>query len=527
MISSILNLIFFIIFAYLILYAVYLLTINIKALVGTKKFLAERFPEDTSTEDIKENKICVIIFANSKSKKLERLLYALNEQTYKKENYSVQVVFAKDSDTLMYTPDCIAGAQIHTIENPEFFKKDKALNLFIEKLLPTSKFDAYLFLGANRYVASDYLEKANFAINKIKSDVITGKTNISSEFKDTNIRSRVIEAKQEFKNNTLNISRRMFGLASSIDSENCILSSEILEKTGRIYFETRDAELKYSLFLASNSIKPVYSPYVETFVEAQNYDPATAGFKVRISLIKYYSKLLIKKPWYFIEYVCSLIKPNVTVVFLLYLTLLYASFKFITTIGVKYVLHLGIFYLVVWTIGLIASKLHPLKILVFILYPFYSFGFNFKRFTEEISRRAIQRAIAEEKDIKSATRDAIVTDGKKNVVCKMDLMLEDGMRRVVLRFRKKRVISDGYIRMCDAIENISSKIKSHGLTLKICHNCKFYNPLQDGTVDLLKGECSFKGTKKEELKDTLIWNRCDKFLLKETMNVFDDLNKNN
>lgn len=523
MVASIMNFILFIIFIYLLLYGIYLLTINLKALLFTNNFLTDNSIENYD-EEIKENRICVIIFANSKSKKLEPLLHSLCDQTYKKANYSVHVVFAKDSNSLLYTPDTIAGAQIHCVENAEFFKKNKALNVFIEKLIPTNKFDAYVFLGADRLVQQNYLESVNFALNKFKSGVITGKTIVVPEFKNHMLRAKVIEAKQEFKNNTTNIARRMFELATVIDSENCVITADILEKTGRVCFESREDELKYSLFLASNNIKPIYSPYIEAIVEAENYNPATANFGVRIALFNYYAKLLFKKPWYFIEFTLSMLQPNVAVVLLLYFILLYSSFNFISSIGIKYILHLGVFFLAVWTVGLVASKLNFFKASAFLLYPFYSFAFNFKKLTKDISKRALQRTISEEKNVKTATMDAIVTDGLKNVLCKMDLISDDGMRRVILRFRKKRVISDESIRMCDAVENISKRVKSHGYTLKICQNCARFKAVQDGTVDLLKGECFVNQQNEPDKFETLIWNTCNYFIPKQEKTVIDDLN---
>ena len=526
MLSSILNFILFFVFLYLIIYGIYLLTINLKALVSTSSYLSDNSPEKLKNGELNKNKLCVIIFANSKSKRLEPLLQALNDQTYNKENYSVHCVFAKDSNSLLYTPDCIAGAQIHCIENPEFFKKNKALNLFIEKLIVNSKFDAYVFLGADRYVMSDYLENINIALNEQCSPVITGKTTVVPEFKNHLVRAKVIEAKQEFKNNTVNIARRMFDLAGVIDSDNLVVRADILEKTGRICFETREDELKYSLFLASNGIKPVYSPFIETIIEAECYNPMTAGFGVRFALFKYYSKLLFKKPWYFIEFVLSMLQPNVAVVVAFYFILLYSSFNFISTIGFKYILHLGVFYLIVWGLGFIASKLNPIKAFLFLLYPFYSFAFNFRKITKDISKRAILRTIAEEKNVKSATMDAYVTDGRKNVMCKMDLISEDGMRRVILRFRKKRMISDESIRMYDAISNISKKMNIHGYTLKICQNCVHFKSVQDGTVDLLKGNCNCIGNENGEEFETLIWNRCDNFKIKPEENIMETLNNN-
>ncbi|MCD8024250.1 MAG: hypothetical protein LUE64_01815 [Candidatus Gastranaerophilales bacterium] len=510
MLASILNFILFLVFIYLILYGVYLFTVNLKAFLSAKKFLSGNAPKISDTD--KKNRICVIIFANSKSKRLEPLLQAVNNQTYDKQNYSCQVVFAKDSNSLMYTPDCMAGAQIHCIENPEYFTKNKALNLFTEKLLVTSKFDVFVFLGADRMINSSYLSNINAAFNKPGSGIYTGRNTVIPLKNDKSLKSNVISAKQNFKNNTVFIARRMFDLASVIDSENCAISADILEKTGRVCLETPEDELKYSLFLASNGIKPVFSPYIETFTDARHYNPTTAGIGLRISLFKYYLKLLIGKPWYFIEFTLSLLQPNVAVVILLYLTLCFCSFKFISSIGMKYILHLGIFYLFVWILGLTASKFSLKKILFFAFYPFYSLGLNFKKMTGDISKKALKYTISEEKNVKSATLDTYVTDGTKNVMCKMDLISDDGMRRVILRFRKKRLISDESIRMCDAVSNISKKVSTHGLSLKVCQNCKYFKALQDGTVDLLKGTCCRAGDDETETFETLIWNNCNYFI---------------
>lgn len=526
MLSSILNFILFLAFIYLFLYGIYLLTVNLKALLSKKKFLNGEYTLQDS-EEFKRNKLCVVIWANSKSKKLETLLKALNEQTYGKENYSVHVVYAKDSNSLLYTPDCMSGAQIHCIENPEFFKKNKALNTFLSKLIADSKFDAYVFLGADRFVNQYYLENVNYSLNICNSKVITGKTTVVPEFKNHMLRAKIIEARQEFKNNTVNIARRMFGLSSVIDSDNCVIDSDILEKTGRVCFETREDELKYSLFLASNGIAPVYSPFMETIAEAQDFDPTSAGAGVRYSLFKYYLKLLYKKPWSFIEFVLSLMQPNVAVILLLFLIIFYASFNFISSIEHTYICHLVVFYLIVWLLGAIAAGLGFKKTLLFMIYPFYSFMFNFKKMTRDVARRAIQKSISEEKNIKSATMDAIVTDGSKEVMCKMDLISEDGMRRVILRFRKKRVISDESIRMYDAVQNISKRVNTHGYTLKICQNCAHFKITPDGTVDLLKGICKVNTTPDtpDDTFETLIWNTCNCFVPHNETNIPDILNK--
>ena len=69
--------------------------------------------------NLKENKLCVAIWANSKHKRLEDLLKALNNQTYSKQNYSVHVVVQREKDSVNFLPECIYGAIIHYIERSE------------------------------------------------------------------------------------------------------------------------------------------------------------------------------------------------------------------------------------------------------------------------------------------------------------------------------------------------------------------------------------------------------------------------
>ena len=212
--------------------------------------------------NLKENKLCVVIWANSKHKRLKELLESLNNQTYSKQNYSVHVVVQREKDSVNFLPECVYGAIIHYIENPEFFSKDKAISVFVEKLLPENKFDAFVFLGADRVVGENYLEAVNKNIYE-DSTVLTGRLEVRTSSKSMlyQLKYKILNAKQHFVNNTVNISRRMFELAQVIDGNNCAITADVLEKTGRVCFETRNDELKYSLFLASNNLKPMYCPF--------------------------------------------------------------------------------------------------------------------------------------------------------------------------------------------------------------------------------------------------------------------------
>ena len=480
--------------------------------------------------NLKENRLCVVIWASSKHKKLEELLESLNNQTYSKQNYSVHVIAQREKDSVNFLPECVHGAIIHYIENPEYFSKDKAVSMFVEKLLPENKFDAFVFVGADRIVPQNYLEYINKNIYE-EGTILTGRLEVRTSSKSFffKLKYKILNAKQHFVNNTVNIARRMFELAQVIDGNNCAMSADVLEKTGRICFETRNDELKYSLFLASNDLKPMYCHFMASSVDVENFDASTANLSSRYSLFKYYLPLLHKKPWYFVEFVFSALKPGALFALIIYAALLYSSFTFLSGIGFKYILHLGVLGLCSTMTGVLASGLGPNSLLYLALYPICSFMLNFKVVTKKISLKGIQKQIHEDENVNSATVNSIVSDGKKDYVCKLDLVSEDGMRKVVFRFKKRRFVSDAHLRMYDAMENISRKLKSKGFTIKVCQNCSYFESCPDGTIDLLKGVCKLKGNPQntETAVQTLIWNTCTAFAPHKISNMIDDMaNKN-
>ncbi len=510
----ILNFIVVILFLYLLVYSIYLLTLNLKSFKA-QDYIEEQIKLNNSLKV--QNKLCVIVWAN-KTHEVFEVLKALNSQTYSRENYDVHLISICTDKALTRLPDFAHGARIHTIENPNYFSKDKAVSIFVEKILKEEKFDALVFLGANRMVKADYLENINK--NLKKGCVLTGKLDV--ELDDTTplnkLLSNVLHVKQKFTNDTLNISRTMFDLVTIIDGDNCVVPAEILEKVGRVCFETKNDELKYSLFLASNEIKPVYNPFVETTVYAHNFDASSPSISQKFQLLRYYMPLLFHKRWYFVEYVMSLLKPNAIFAFFAYSLILYCSFRFMLSVEVKYVVHLGLFLIFDVILGVISSKIKPSRLIYLCLYPFCGLILKYKSAIETLAHKNLEKQKIEDASIDMATVQCLVTDGKKDLTCELDLVSEDGMRKVVFRYKKKKFFSDAYLRMFDALENITKKVEDKGYLLKICQNCKNFSSNQDETVDLVKGFCAMKRLG-EEAGETLIWNTCSSFAKVNKENV--------
>ena len=246
--------IFALVTIYIFIYCAYQLFFLIKAKDIEHYF---EIQEKTRSIAVEKNKLCVIIYASQKDKNLERLLNILNNQSYKKEYYEVHVAYQREETDTSLVKDSICGAFIHNIQNSDYFSKDKAINLLLEKFMEEDKFDAYVFLGADRMVGEKYLENINKSIQG--SGVYTG-SKVSMNEKPQlakRIKQCIIASYLKYVNMTSNITRSMFELSSFIDGDNLVVTKDVIKKTGYVGLEDKTSELEYVLDLAIKIFQPL------------------------------------------------------------------------------------------------------------------------------------------------------------------------------------------------------------------------------------------------------------------------------
>ena len=518
----IINFILFSLFIYILIYSIYTLTINIKAF-GAREFVSDTKALLESAKVL--NNICVIIWADASNKRLYELLKILDNQTFPRCNYEVHVIFKKDRDSASISQFAY-GASVHIIENPEYFSQDKAVSLFIQKIVAENKFNAFVFLGADRMVEDNFLSSVNKAI--YPSCVLSGSLGITCHDDDflKCLKCQVLRSYLKYQNKVQNIVRTMFEMPVIIDGKNCVIASDVLEKTGRICLETKNNELKFSLFLASNAIKPTYSPFLRTTVDVDCYDASSASVLQRLSMFKYYIVRIFSKPWNFKEFVFYILKPDTLGVMVSYIVLLLCIFRYFTPLEFKFALHLGILLVFNFILGVFAAKLNLKEVFYISLYPACIFWQRAKIFMKKISLIWIENKNHEDENVNSATINAIVFDGKRDDVCRLLLVSEDGMRKVVFEHAKRHITSDSFIRMFDAMTDIENKLKQKGLTLKVCQTCGNFCSVPDGTVDVLKGECRALSPD-DTIQQTLIWNSCPNYLNCEIKGIIDNMTNKN
>ena len=487
---------------YIFIYCVYQLFFLIKARDIEKYFDMQ---EKTRSIAVDKNKLCVMIYASHKDKNLDKLLGVLNNQSYKKENYEVHVAYQRDENDTSISRDFALGARIHNIQNPDYFSKDKAINLLLEKFLEEEKFDAFVFLGADRLVGEKYLENINKSIQG--SGVYAG-TKVSMNEKQQfakKIKHSIISSYLKYINLTSNITRSMFDLSSFIDGDNVVVTSDVIKKIGYVGLEDKTSQLEFSLDLALNDIKTKFCPYIISAVDVKNYDFSSPLLRDKITLFIHYFPLLLFKGNTVREFILFLLKPNSLFVIVSYLSLVMLSVSSQSKIVYGAVYTLSFFLFANFLLSVKVTKMSFSEVFWLLFYPLCLTWQKTKILINTLTMNSIINSKYEEENINSATINAVVNNGKKDFTCKLDLVSEDGMRKVIFREGNKFITTDSYLRMYDALVDMTYKLQSKGMTLKTCQNCQNFTLCPDGTLDCLNGKCQISQN------EILIWNGCQYF----------------
>lgn len=492
----ILNLILYASFIYIAVYGFFRIILALRSF-SVRRFLSEKRPSNNP-----QKKLCILIYANAKTENLFELLNSIDMQTYPKSLYQTHVIYQNPEEPL---PEYIYCAKVHNVTNPEFFGKDKSFSFIISKLLENQCADTFIFLGVNRKINSDFL--MNVATYPDITGVMSGRNDIYS--KVSSLKANIFSARQKFINNTVKLARAVFGLYGVIDSENCSIDASILQRIHSVSIENKDKELKYSALLASAGFPVVYNPYMRTFINVKDYKFSTTSLKGKFSTFWYFLQDFVQGNWRFKEFMLSLFAPCAFVELFLYLVMAYFSFKFFFQVEFKTIVYLGFFLFMGFILNWLNSRLSPKESFYMGFFPFSAVFSKLKDVFKKISLKEIKRQKNEEVHIEQATIEIWINDGKKNRRCNLDLISEEGMSRAVVRFKKKKLVSDGYLRMYDAIFDLIGRIREKGLQIRICQNCCHFISVPDGSVNQVKGICSHHiDIKTGNNLPTLIWNTC-------------------
>lgn len=505
-------------YLYIAIYSVFFFVMAVKNLSDRKFRIQQKYNNLNY-----QNNLCVIIYSHNNELSLENLIKQLKMQDYPLQSFSTYVILdnCSDNSEKLFINDNFV--QVVSIKDQGTIGKDQAISILLEKLSAVQNCNAYVFLDANRYIETDFLSSINAAL--IDTPVVSGSTVLVGE--NLNLRQKIKVNFHKYYINFLQRSRSLLGLATTIDSDILIMRQDLVEKIGCIDFQNINAELKYSLLLSKIGFKCTFNPNIKTYINVDDFDLRIPSITTRFSLFKTCFTQIWSKNFVFNEHVWSLLTPNVLVLLLGYGYLLKHSFKYYFMVDFSIVL-LSFFILGLgFVISILNVNMKSKELLYLCLYPFYSIGHIFRNFP---LCRKIRRTIAERKELAANTEkltvEVNVTDGKNNIPCKLELISENGLAKVVFMFKKKKFSTASHLRMVDAINELLQKLSEYGFVLKICQCCSSFTPNIDGSTNMIKGFCShaFSGHTQGGIP-TLLWNSCRGFSPSQISNIIEEISR--
>jgi len=507
-----------ILYIYITIFTIYFITLALASL-KTQRRVRDKYTS-------KDSNICVILYASGDAGTLEYLIRQLKNQSYDKDRYTIYVILDKVENPPEFIFQTDLGINVVNINNMEPIGKSQAYSILAEKLSEAPNLDAYVFLDAKNYVDSDFLENINYYLST--TPVFMPIINYIGEDSKIGFWDSVKVTYSTYLYKFLYSARTRLKLTNLLNTDAFIIKRSLLNKIGSFDFKDKISETKYTLKLAHENIPVGLIDDVKVYREIESYDLRIPSLSKRIDI--FWQNWTKSKNVTSFEYIASLLAPNWLVCILCYAFLLSHTYHFggIKVLGLLNVNYYGILISAIlltlaFCLSLFHAGIYAKGYLYLFSYPLFSLGHILINFPPI---RAIKNFITNKNrkhNIEKMVTDVIVSDGKQEYVCKIELISDDGLAKVkFINKGKTYTTKSNHLRMVDALKELSQKLNDYGLSLKICQCCKYFQHVVDGSTNMVQGHCRcpLTGRVEGDIISTLIWNTCPKFEKENVVNLF-------
>lgn len=515
MLNSIIVSIFILLFLYIAVFTIYF-----TAIVAVNFLNFKNKKEQDHFEQRQLKNLVVLIYSHNNESTIVNLLEQLNKQDYPRANYQTHIILDNCSDNSANKLEFVGGAKLWRLTDDSPLGKDKATSWLLENIMSFRNVDGYVFLNANRIIKNDFLMNVNEELQTKK--VVVGSTEVY--FEDADFFDKSWSYVNDFNSKIMKRGRSKLGLAVPIDSDVLAIRSEVLEKVQCIDFKNKNTELKYSFLLASVKYIPYFSNKIKTYVSSIDYQLIKPTFGFKMSLFAHCFNFKMFSNFKFTEFLFSLLKPNpiIAILILCFLAVYASNYYFL--FDLPWIIALGVVLFVSLCLSIYKSNLYFKPIGYLVLSPFLTIS-------ETISQMFVSGCSAKRKktqnssNIEKITVPVNVTNGRNIFPCSLELISDEGFKKAVFRYKnKKQETTQSFVRMCDAVKNISDLLEQHGFRIKICQSCAYFSPKIDGTNNMVKGYCNKKAVDDPnygESPETVLWATCDNYIPEEVNKVID------
>ncbi len=506
------------IYLYITIFTVYYIILAVNSLKGHKKV------RDKYTS--KDSNLCVIVYASGEAGSLEYLIRQLKKQTYDNQRYTIYVVLDKVENPPEFIFQTDLGINVVNINNIEPIGKSQAYSIIAEKLSEVPNLNAYVFLDANNYVDSDFLENVNYYLTKYP--VFMPAINYIGEDTEMKFWDSVRVSYSRYVTNFIYNARTHLGLTNLLNTDVFVIERDLLNRIGSFDFRDKISEANYTLKLALEGVPVASVDEVKVYRAIENYDLRIPSLSKRINI--FWHNWTKAKNIISFEYVSSLLIPNWLVCILCYAFLLSHTYHFgglkilgLFTAGYYGILVMAVMLALAFSISLFHAGIYSKAYFYLFSYPLYSIGHIIKNFPPIRSVIGFMHNKNRKHQIEKMSADIIVTDGTRDYSCKIELISDDGLAKVkFINNGKVYITKNNHLRMVDAIKELSQKLSDFGLSMKICHSCKYFQQVIDGSTNMVQGNCNcpLSGRVEGDIIPTLIWNTCPNFEKQNVVNLF-------
>ncbi|MGD9581139.1 MAG: hypothetical protein AB7V50_07180 [Vampirovibrionia bacterium] len=520
--------IWFVVVIYLALYCFNALLLIIMAQKGRLNDL-RRKSQHTSVQ----RHITVIIYAETIVDMLLKLVASLQDQNYPNDKYSINIVLEDDNPNSNKVLGLIDDIKIWRISsNKEKIGFFPSISKIIEKNMASQYTNAFVILKSDNLVKSNFVERVNISLenNNISQACLATTSPYSSFYNSIGyINNRIF-------NRITNAGRFHLNAGSDILSSGLIVTQEFLEKYP-INTDKIKSEVDYNYYLLSEKIKVNWAPEVIIFNKmAEDLKDLCIG-KAETTINKL--KAAIKninlnfKNTGCLNYTLYLLCPNKLMLGILSIIAFLSGYIASLTMAntnlwaILPLILMGAIILLdlpamavskctpkdykIWLISLL-TYLPENIITLFCIIKLWNQDSNNNNLPYlSLKKESLELYIPD--SIKE--KNIILTDGTKNIQCKVEITTKQNENQIALIFKNKKYTSNKHATMDRCFEEINSKLEKYNFSIINCFNCGYFSFSNQSHQESngTDGHCFFnKEGQHLQFNDTIkIWHYCDSF----------------
>lgn len=529
------NILIYLLISVLVAYVIYEYRIILNAEIA-RLFNIKRKQLSSSVQ----RNINVIIHVQNDTRNVVELITSLKNQDYPSDKYKINVILDNPTENTKKLMDLIPDIVLWEVNtNMQYAGMMSSVGMFFEHITKNQYFNGHVLLSSSDLVKKNFMSRVNVALEQ--SDISQGCLASISPY--GSIFSTIGYISNRILNRVNNVGESRIKLGSRVLTSGIIISEEFVSQYP-IQNKYLYSELDYNCELLKQNVKVDSRPDILIFtpsplnIKDLAYYKSTTFYK--------WANLLLNNPLMLFS---NLKLLSYALYSLLHIKLIQIIMVIIVVIF-SYKLNMSLLNLPLWEISLIffvtmlfmaellsmlVSRCKPKDYLIWFISIFmylpevfmtiyYSFKLIKSRLNtvESIYDPLNNESIKLFKASNLKTLDVKVSDGTKNISCKLEIQNDDQNNHISLIFNNKKFTTKKHITLDQAFEELNKRLNAKNFKIICCYNCGYFNYSNKSFDESCgsKGHCFYDKNGQNLYYDDLVevWGSCEQLVDLEQRN---------